>query len=36
MTRKIAKNNRVEEANEFTLTTNSCIKNKIPDKFDRV
>ena len=28
---EIAKNNRVEEAAEYTLTANTCVKNKIPN-----
>ena len=39
---EIAKNNQGKEADEtklnaeYTLTTNTCVKNKIPNKFDRV
>jgi hypothetical protein len=39
---EIAKNNKGEEADEtklnaeYTLTTNTCVKIKIPNKFDRV
>jgi hypothetical protein len=33
---EIGENNKVEEAAEYTLTTNTCVKNKIPNQFAEV